>query len=389
MSDPVDHGLGTENAAMRDALARALPDTPPPRPAARAAATAAALARFDGADAPATSARPMREPRHPGRWRIGRAPLGALASAALVALIAVPLALKHPNGLADRSRPATLTDTSERAPAARMVTPAQPAAAIPSIGRAPLRGALPENATPTRQSSPAAAIPAAPAREAAPAPPIASVAPPAPPPPPPPPAPVAAPLVAPAPVVVAPVIAEARAKASGEARRTAPAGDIASDVAVTGSLLSRHTTAASRRGDWNACTINAPEGGLRGCGRQLHRGAAGASGAAADALARALVLARTQDWTGAVAALDRAVALEPRLGVAYLNRGLAHQRLGDNAAAAADLDRAVRLDPSARSYYARSRLRREHGDARAARADEERAVELDPHYAAVIRDRNE
>ena len=123
--------------------------------------------------------------------------------------------------------------------------------------------------------------------------------------------------------------------------------------------------------------------GLRGCGHQVHRGAAGAPGAAADALAQALVLARTQDWTGAIAALDRAVSLQPRLGIAYLNRGLAHERLSNNEAAAADLDRAVRFDPSARSFYARSRLRRERGDIRAARADEERAVELDPHYANV------
>ncbi len=380
MSDPVDHGLGVEDAAMRDELARALPHSPPPpRPAARAAATAAALARFDGADAPEPLARSMRETRHAAWWRTSRAPLGALASATLVALIAVPLALEHPGGHTNRPPPAALTKAFDAPPAAKKATTSERGVAVPPVGRAPLGVAPPHNAAPAGRTSPAAAVPVAPARELVPAPPVASVAPP----PPPPPAP--APLVVPAPSVAAPVIAEVPARASGEARRPAPAGNDAADVVVTGARVSRRPKAASRRGSWNACTIDAPSDGLRGCGGQVNPGAKGAPGAAADELARALVLARTQDWTGAVSALDRAVALEPRLGIAYLNRGLVHERLGDTEAAAADLDRAVRFDPSPRSYYARSRLRRERGDVRAARADEERAVELDPDYASVIR----
>lgn len=136
------------------------------------------------------------------------------------------------------------------------------------------------------------------------------------------------------------------------------------DVVVTGSRIR-----AAPRGDWNACTIDDPARSLRSCGATL-----------SDGLARA--------WQGdsdaAIAAFDTMIAREPKLGAAYLNRGLAYWRLGDLARATADLDLAVRYAPSARSYYNRARVRRANGNIRGAQADEARALERDSDYAAVI-----
>ncbi|MFJ6623194.1 tetratricopeptide repeat protein [Kitasatospora sp. NPDC091335] len=59
---------------------------------------------------------------------------------------------------------------------------------------------------------------------------------------------------------------------------------------------------------------------------------------------RAAVRFERDDVPGAVADLDRAIALDPD-PVALFNRGLAHRRLGDPAAAAEDFTRALAADP--------------------------------------------
>ena len=69
----------------------ALPQPPPPRPAARRVAIEAALQKFDGTEE--VSARPTRRPMFGGRGVKDRRALGALAAAALIAVVSVPLAL--------------------------------------------------------------------------------------------------------------------------------------------------------------------------------------------------------------------------------------------------------------------------------------------------------
>jgi len=108
------------------------------------------------------------------------------------------------------------------------------------------------------------------------------------------------------------------------------------------------------------------------------RGQAGAH--VADGLARAW----RGDRGGAVADFDRAIAIDPKSGIAYLNRGLARQEDGDEAGALEDLDRAVRYGGTARAYYNRSLVRRAQGDIRRAAEDEDRAVALDPRYADLL-----
>lgn len=369
MSDSVHHRTGGPNERVGDDLVRALPEPPPPRPAQRAAAMAAALERYDGADGSSRTGQSARAPSPPAWWRAGRAQVGALASMALVAVIAVPLALRHPGSSVEPPRTAGVQATVDRMP------PASNRAAPPgraALSRAPGEAVdLPSSTTtpPARAMAPAPAAPAAPVQDMA--------APPPPPPPPPPPAP---------PPAAAPVAAGVLAEAAGAAQRAAPAEDDAGNIVVTGSRISRRAKAGARRGEWNACTVMDPEQSLKDCGGLFRLRGKGTAAAAGAAVAEGLALGWREDWAAAVQALDRAIALQPKLGIAYLNRGLARERLGAAGGAMADLDLAVRYDPSARSYYARSRMRRDRGDVGGARQDEDRAVDLDPDFASVVRE---
>ena len=171
----------------------------------------------------------------------------------------------------------------------------------------------------------------------------------------------------------------------------ARAGD-ADNIVVTGSAIRSSAGAlrartASRRGDWNACTINDPGRSLAACKNLVNPAASGTAGRAAAHVADGLSLAWRGDTDGAIAAFDQAVGIAPKLAIAWLNRGLAQERKGDLDQAIADLDKAVRFAPgTARVYYNRSLLYRQRGDARRAEADENRALELDDRYGDVIAD---
>ena len=153
-------------------------------------------------------------------------------------------------------------------------------------------------------------------------------------------------------------------------------------ISVTGSRIS---SAASRRGDWNACTVNDPARSLSGCGGLVGSRAGGGSGRAGTGLADGLALAWRGDLNGAIRAFDQVIAATPRSSFAYLNRGQARLRSGDADGALADMNQAVRYAPrTARAYYNRSLVLRRKGDLRRARADEAKAVDLDERYAPLV-----
>ncbi len=58
-----------------------------------------------------------------------------------------------------------------------------------------------------------------------------------------------------------------------------------------------------------------------------------------------------QDYPGAIADYDRALALDPSLSRAFHNRGLAYALLGEYDAALRDYAQAIRLDPAYRRAY--------------------------------------
>jgi tetratricopeptide (TPR) repeat protein len=311
--------------ASDDDIARLLPEPPPPRPTRREAGIAAALRRFDGTEEPLPAA-----PPRPSRWSgLGRPQLGALISAALIALIGAPAAWMSLHDRFPAPDTAASTNASEAgvtadsAPAVPITSPSRPAPAAGSqSSAAALRaGPSPAAAPPPAFADKAVASPEADAKAGTPpsatamkqAQPDAAV-----PPPPPPPAPAAM---------------------GFRAAPTVEAQPDAADIAVT----------ASR--------IRAP-----------------AQPGRADGFARS----SENDIDGVIAMFDQALARDPHNSGAWLNRGLARQRKGDLNGALDDLTQAIHLAPDAPAgYRARARLERQRGDTGRALADEHRAAELE------------
>jgi hypothetical protein len=369
-----------------DDIAAALPKPPPPAPARREAAIGEALRRFDaGGEASPTSAGPERAKPKPRWWTaLGRPQTGVLVSAALVALIGLPVAwvsltpqTEIGNGNHSAS-PAPAPDVRRPTAMADANTPPPPPPALRAESRMPPPGFIPDKIAPGV------------------APPPPSPPPPAMAPPPPPPAAIVMERVessrdsrAAEPVDLAK--ASNRATPVMSARAPSPAEtpyalrDVDdSSIIVTGSRRSR--VRRVERGDWNACTVNDPRQRLAACKRIVDPAARGVAGVVAARIADGL----TQAWQGnnaeAIDKFDQAIATDPRSAFAHLNRGLAHANRGDLDRAIADLDQAVRYAPrDARGYYNRSVLLRQRGDIRRARVDEGRAVDLDPSYSDVVR----
>ncbi len=388
-----------------DDLARLLPDPPPPRPGRRDAAIAAAMRRFDGEADPVAPVVPPRPAPPPARsWWRPSTQVGALATVVLVGLISLSVALRNP--VRPPISPPDVTPTTNRAntplpKAAASATPgsvagkdkpapAPSAALAQSAGPGPLARAAPADTRPGTSNPPeadrkvAAAAspppPAEPSAEGSSSPPVAVTA-------------MRTRSAEPSTMGLSGGVVGDRAAPAKPATRTVTnADELANrgdrDIVITGSAIRRDSYAASyaARGDWNACTVNDPEQSLRGCKSLLGLGGKGASGEAATHLSDGLTLAWRGDWPGAITAFDRAIALKPRLAIAYLNRGLAYRAQGDPDRAAADIDLAIKYAPyQARNYYNRGLLRRERGDDRGARADAERAAGMDSEYPEPVR----
>lgn len=369
--------MGTE-----DDIAALLPTAPPPAPARRSAAIEQAMQRFDaaGQERHRAAGEPRRGRSAPWWSSLGQPYAGALAAAASLALVALPVAwisLGDPFD-AGRGDPTEAVDPGTANAVVAEASADRTRATAPPAGAAQTTPRQKEARAPGDAPKEVVAAPA--------------------------PAPMEFADVAPSPALE-------RAPAGQLAEKGEPARRTNDDdgIVVTGSRIaspaltspnalavnaenspaadtSRSSAAARVRGDWNACTVADPTRSLAGCRHLIDPAAKGAAGGAAAHLADGLSLAWSGELPAAIRKFDRAIELAPRSSLAYLNRGLAYRRVGDPGRAIADLDQAVRYAPrSARAYYQRSLLLRERGAIRRARADEARAVELDPSYAAVVR----
>jgi tetratricopeptide (TPR) repeat protein len=99
-----------------------------------------------------------------------------------------------------------------------------------------------------------------------------------------------------------------------------------------------------------------------------------------DLIASAIQKESQGDYSGMVADMDRAIAIEPQRGVLYFNRGVAKNGLKDIKGAISDYDRAISLNPNdTGAYKNRSLLKSELGDNRSAIDDASRAIALKPN----------
>ena len=109
-----------------------LPTPPPPRPAARKEAIDAALRKFDGIEETPVA-------RRPSRWLgMDRRAFGALATAAVVAVISVPIALDAlrdlPQPPQQQAQPPVVADVAEPAPRAPVASAPAPETATDQVG---------------------------------------------------------------------------------------------------------------------------------------------------------------------------------------------------------------------------------------------------------------
>ena len=100
---------------------------------------------------------------------------------------------------------------------------------------------------------------------------------------------------------------------------------------------------------------------------------------------RGVTKSQTGNKRSAIAAYNRAIALDPRFVDAYINRGNAKATLGQERAALADYDRAVALAPEdAYAYYNRGCAKYKFDRQAEAMVDFERAGQLDPQFTLTV-----
>ncbi len=382
-------------------VALSLPQPPPPAPARREAAIDKALHHFDAGGAVSHPVGTRNERPPAGSWwgKTNRPQLGVLVAAALVAVIGLPaawvsitrqtsgpaaeMALHEPeafptfdvapNAPPNSAAPEQSARTEEHSSAARAkiaadapaergpaaVAVAQPEAEVQPPATVATRQARSsaDNEQHSRTATGLAEARLAPPAMMAEAAPLAASPAPAPPPPP-------------------PSATAQNANAEAKKMDSFAAGGRNKPAAMARARTDDRSTVDQAA--WNACTINDPARSLSACRQLIKPGAKGSEGRAAAHLADGLSLAWQGDIDRAIAALDRAIAIAPKMSAAYLNRGLAYQRQGDTRRALSDLDQAVRLAPRmAQGYYSRSQVLRQRGDVARANADRARAMALD------------
>ena len=98
---------------------------------------------------------------------------------------------------------------------------------------------------------------------------------------------------------------------------------------------------------------------------------------------RGILRVRDGDFAGGIEDFDAAIALDPSVGEAWFNRGVALLRSNDPDAALPSFEAAVAhgIDRPALAYLGRGAAHEALGDVRAAYADYRRASELDPGWA--------
>lgn len=109
---------------------------------------------------------------------------------------------------------------------------------------------------------------------------------------------------------------------------------------------------------------------------------------ASDFFVSAIAKEKKGDYTGTLADLNQALAIDPKFADGYYGRGVTHDKLGEQQKALADYDRALELNPNLPSAYNnRGLLRYNLGDKQAAIADFDRAIQNNPNAPNVFNNR--
>jgi len=103
---------------------------------------------------------------------------------------------------------------------------------------------------------------------------------------------------------------------------------------------------------------------------------------AVDWFRKGLSMSREGNYKEAVAANTKAIHLNPKYALAYVNRAFAHSKIGNYRQVLEDSNRAIELDPhNALGYVNRAFAYSKMGNYQKVLEDSNKAIELDPHNA--------
>ena len=128
--------------------------------------------------------------------------------------------------------------------------------------------------------------------------------------------------------------------------------------------------------------------GLETCDRALEIGLLSRRDLAATHVNRGVLLMRRGATEEALGDFERAAAIDPALGEAFVDRGIARVALGQVEQGVADIDRGLQLGLATpeQAYYHRAIAREQLNDLRGAYLDYRKAAELKPDWGSPRRE---
>lgn len=136
---------------------------------------------------------------------------------------------------------------------------------------------------------------------------------------------------------------------------------------------------AQKRKQRRLLGITAAVVALSAAGFFLYNYLSGAPGRARKEMEFGLKKMGPGSYDRAIQDFDRAIAIDPDFGEAYLNRGLAEHVQGNTAAALVDLEKALDLNPNlVGAYNERGQIYLERGDTQKAIQDFDKSIQVKP-----------
>jgi tetratricopeptide (TPR) repeat protein len=127
---------------------------------------------------------------------------------------------------------------------------------------------------------------------------------------------------------------------------------------------------------------------LETCDRALELGVLRGRNLAGTHVNRGVLLMRRGATQAALEAFEQGVAIDPTLGEAFVDRGIARVALGQVAEGVADIDRGLELGLATpeQAYYHRAIAREQLNDVKGAYLDYRKAAELKPDWTSPRRE---
>jgi tetratricopeptide (TPR) repeat protein len=170
-------------------------------------------------------------------------------------------------------------------------------------------------------------------------------------------------------------------------------GIVARALIVAAPVVAQTPQASQQSQDWAWCKGSQESGvsvdrQIQGCTSLMQTKGLSPAELATAYNARGVAYYQSEEYDPAIADIDQAIRIYPKLVKAYYNRGLVDRAKGDLDKALADFSDAIRLDPKyVMSFNNRGLVYDAKGDYDHAIADFNEAIRLDPKYVFAFNNR--